>query len=167
MTSKTNTFTCDNDCNRRIEREWTIEGPRGTATIFETHGDTWQVETTAKHGFPCTDRNTAREAFTFARSLVGTWPKEGMGATINRWSDRTPCTIIKLSPSGKAIWIQEDRSLRCDENGVSEDQDYLHLRDEDGLTYKATLRKDGSYRLVGQTQTVSIDVRAKYHDYAF
>lgn len=35
-------------------------------------------------------------------------PELGMGATILMWTDRRPCTVIAISPSGKRITVQED-----------------------------------------------------------
>ena len=35
-------------------------------------------------------------------------PKVGDGATVCHYSDRTACTVIKVSPSGKTIHLRED-----------------------------------------------------------
>jgi hypothetical protein len=37
-------------------------------------------------------------------------PMVGMGATILGWTDRYGATVVKVSPSGKTIEVQEDRA---------------------------------------------------------
>jgi hypothetical protein len=93
--------------------------------------------------------------------------ERGMGATICHWSDRTPATVIDMTASGKTITLQADKYTRTDDNGMSEDQSYEYERDPNGTIYRATLRKDGRYRLVGSKEQVSLGSRRKYHDYSF
>lgn len=96
-----------------------------------------------------------------------TKPEVGMGATIQHWSDRSPATVIKVSPTGKKIVLQEDKAIRSDKNGMSENQTYFYQTDANGTLYTATLRDDGTYRLKGSKQLVSLGIRRKYHDYSF
>lgn len=94
-------------------------------------------------------------------------PTIGMGATIQYHSDRSPATIIEVSPSGKRIVIQEDSVTRTDNNGMSECQTYDYHRNPEGTIHIATLRKDGSFRLVGGKTLVSVGVRNRYYDFSF
>jgi hypothetical protein len=94
-------------------------------------------------------------------------PKIGMGATIQHWSDRTPCTIIYVSDSGKKIHLQYDIYHRLDQNGMSELQKYIYKPDPSGQVVKASLRKDGRFRLVKSQTPVTIGIRNRYYDYSF
>ena len=38
-------------------------------------------------------------------------PTIGGGATVCHYSDRTACTVVRVSPSGKTIWMQEDTAV--------------------------------------------------------
>lgn len=94
-------------------------------------------------------------------------PRLGMGVTINHYSDRTPATIISITHNGKRIVLQEDESIRIDNNGMSESQHYSYELDPNGALHFATLRKDGSFRLTGSKTFISLGIRQKYHDYSF
>jgi hypothetical protein len=91
----------------------------------------------------------------------------GAGATINHWSDRTAATIIQILYDGRRLVIQEDKAIRMDNNGMSDSQEYLYEADPNGAIYVVTLRKDGRYKIMKSTQTVTVGVRNKYHDYSF
>jgi hypothetical protein len=94
-------------------------------------------------------------------------PMVGMGATIGFHSDSVAATLIQITHKGKRIVVQRDKAIRVDHNGMSEIQEYNYERDENGTIYIATLRKDGSYRVAGTKQRVSLDVRREYYDYSF
>lgn len=94
-------------------------------------------------------------------------PKEGDGATIQVGSDRYPYTIIGIYRNGRNIVLQMDKYTRTDNNGMSESQTYSFERDKDGEIQTATLRKDGSYRLMGSKIPVWIGSRYAYYDYSF
>jgi energy-coupling factor transporter ATP-binding protein EcfA2 len=94
-------------------------------------------------------------------------PYEGMGATIQHWSDRTATTIIQITHDGKRLILQADKATRTDQNGMSEQQDYAYERDPQGQIYIATLRKDGRYRISYTKQLVSLGYRSAYYDYSF
>ncbi len=59
----------------------------------------------------------------------------GMGATIIHYSDRTPCTVIRVSETGKTCWIQEDTYTRADTNGMSESQTYTYAANPAGAVH--------------------------------
>jgi hypothetical protein len=41
-------------------------------------------------------------------------PTVGDGATVCHYSDRTACTVIRISASGKTVWMQEDTAVLDD-----------------------------------------------------
>lgn len=95
-------------------------------------------------------------------------PEVGMGATILMATDRRAATIIWVSESGRQVIIQEDKAIRVDSNGMSESQEYRYERDEDSTPVKYSLRKDGAWRQVGQSQGgLLIGRRSEYYDYSF
>jgi hypothetical protein len=51
-------------------------------------------------------------------------PIVGMGATITYGSDHHPATVIKILSNGRRLILQEDKSIRTDNNGMSESQSY-------------------------------------------
>lgn len=91
----------------------------------------------------------------------------GMGATIYFYSDRIPATLIKASPSGKTLWLREDEARRTDTNGMSEAQTYTFHPNPTGRVFKATLRKNGTYKTSKGNEGVSLGRRSRYHDYSF
>lgn len=94
-------------------------------------------------------------------------PFIGMGATICMGTDRLPATVIKISASGKQITLQEDNAIRKDKNGMSEVQSWLFTTNRNGETYRASLRKDGKYKLAQTDMMIKLGVRKKYFDYCF
>lgn len=101
-------------------------------------------------------------------SNVMSEPIVGMGVTINFYSDSKAATLIQVTHKGKRIVLQQDKSIRVDNNGISETQTYNYETDTNGTIYIATLRKDGRYRLVGATgSTITLGVRREYYDYSF
>lgn len=94
-------------------------------------------------------------------------PIIGMGATICYWSDREPATVVRVSESGKTIFLQEDSYIRTDNNGTSEDQSYIYNLNPNGRVHCATLRKDGSYKLTKSKTQIVLGSRRKYYDYSF
>lgn len=93
-------------------------------------------------------------------------PEIGMGATLQIGSDSYPYTIISIV-NDKKIIIQEDKSIRIDDNGMSDQQIYKYEQDIDGLTDKASLRKDGHFHLIGRQSIVHIGNRRRYYDFSY
>lgn len=99
-------------------------------------------------------------------------PEVGDGATESVGSDCYPYTVVKVSESGKTIWLQRDSFRRADSNGpFTESQSYVYERCPEAPLRKATLRKDGRYRMAGQSSsgsmrgcTVSVGHRRAYMD---
>lgn len=100
-------------------------------------------------------------------AIASDLPTVGTGATISYHSDRVAATLIQVTHRGKRIVLQRDKATRIDHNGMSELQEYNYERDENGTTFIATLRKDGTYRLVGGTERVSLGNRREYYDFSF
>jgi hypothetical protein len=94
-------------------------------------------------------------------------PEVGMGATICVGSDRYPATIIQVTQNGKRIVIQEDKATRIDNNGFSEQQEYIIQPDLNGTIHIASLRKDGRYHEVGGATPITVGVRSKYYDFSY
>jgi hypothetical protein len=101
------------------------------------------------------------------RASNGNDAKVGNGATVIFWTDRKAATIIEVSKTGHRVTVQADKAIRTDDHGMSDAQSYRFERDENGATYEATRRKDGSYRLKGGDSRVLLGVRDHYHDYSF
>lgn len=94
-------------------------------------------------------------------------PEIGMGVTECMHIDRHANTINKISGSGKTIWIQRDKAIRTDNNKKSTIQEYRYESDNNGTIQKCTLRKDGSYRTLGEHGSIIIlGQRDEYFDYS-
>lgn len=62
-------------------------------------------------------------------------PAVGMPATVLAWTDRYAATItevVEVKPGVYRIAVQRDTATRVDRNGMSEDQDYVYARNENG-----------------------------------
>ena len=97
-------------------------------------------------------------------------PAVGMGATILRWTDRAAATIVEVSPSGKSLKVKGDRSIRTDDNGMSDAQSYRYEPIEDIRPITYTLRKNGRWVRQGDPmngESLAIGIRDTYHDYSF
>lgn len=99
-------------------------------------------------------------------------PQVGDGATERVGSDCYPYTVVKVSANGRTIWLQRDSYRRADARGPhSESQSYVYERCPNASVRKATLRKDGRYRMVGCSSSgsmrgcfVSVGPRVAYMD---
>jgi hypothetical protein len=96
-------------------------------------------------------------------------PEVGMGATLLMYSDRHPYTIVEVRNDGKLIGVQRDDAKRTDKNGCSESQEYEYSRCPDAPVEWYSLRKNGSYVLVGESMNGSplrIGDREEYYDFS-
>jgi hypothetical protein len=89
-------------------------------------------------------------------------PQVGMGCTKISWTDRTPCTIVSVSKSGKSFDFTYDDYRRTDTNGWSEHQEYEYTPRPDAPRSRARLCKDGRYKCHGMT--ILVGEREKYDD---
>lgn len=92
-------------------------------------------------------------------------PEVGMGCTILHWSDRSPATIVRVSPSSKTFEFTYDEYRRTDDNGMSDWQTYEYTPRPDGVRYTARLTKSGQFKYAGQT--ILVGEREKYFDPTF
>ncbi len=103
--------------------------------------------------------------------------KPGDGTTICHHSDRTACTVVRVSASGKTVHIQEDHATldnwkpefvaggfagHCVNNA---EQRYTYQPNPQGVIHRASLRKDGRYRTTNRERVIS--GRHQFHDYNF
>lgn len=106
-----------------------------------------------------------------------TWPSIGQGATICHYTDRTACTIVAVSKSGKTISIQPDNAEldnwkpemiaggfvgHCTNNGA---QRYRYSLNPEAPVWKARLRKNGTYQTTNGERLIK--GRHQFHDYNF
>jgi hypothetical protein len=104
-------------------------------------------------------------------------PIVGDGATICHYSDRTACTVVRVSPSGKTLYLQPDIATldgwkpeilpggfagHCVNN---HEQRYTYQPDPGAPLHRASLRKDGRYRTTNGEPVVP--GRHQFHDYNF
>lgn len=104
-------------------------------------------------------------------------PAIGGGVTVCHYSDRTACTVTRISPSGKTIWMQEDTAVldgwkpefvtggfggHCTNNAT---QSYQYSPNPNGVTHRASRRKDGWFRTTNGEPV--IPGRRQFHDYNF
>jgi hypothetical protein len=120
-------------------------------------------------------------------------PALGGGATYTLWTDSHACTVIKISPNGKTVWLRQDKAVLL--NGVNSEasdklqfspggfvghtsghQRYQYSADPDGEVFKATMRvlRDGSiiWKRTGSATrspggTVYFGARHEHYDFNF
>lgn len=93
-------------------------------------------------------------------------PKVGDGATLQIGSDSYPCTIIRISPSGKTLSLQRDSYRRTDSNGQSESQEYEFGRNPNGEIFQARFSSKRE-RWESKGRPVSLNGRRAYFDPSF
>lgn len=105
-------------------------------------------------------------------------PEVGMGATILNWTDRKAGTVINCDSKTGVITVQLDTATRTDKNGMSEDQVYEYVKNENGPKYHFRKNKTGTYNEVvfnantgrwkkSNSNGVIFGFRRQYHDYSF
>lgn len=94
-------------------------------------------------------------------------PEVGDGMTICHWTDRTACTVVEVSASGKTIVVQYDTAERADANGMSDAQSYNYRANPDGVKRTARLGRDGRYRIGGKRGNAVVPGRRAFHDFSF
>lgn len=94
-------------------------------------------------------------------------PVINQGATIEFYTDRKACTIVYVSKSGRKVIVREDRSVRIDQNGMSECQNYQYEPDPNGIEHTFYRDSEGNYGSRRSGKTLYIGTRDTYHDYSF
>ena len=72
-------------------------------------------------------------------------PVPGMPATMCYPNDRYPATVVRVSDSGKTVWVRPDLFERLDDNFASEVQRYFYRPDPCAALVRFTLRASGSW----------------------
>ena len=102
---------------------------------------------------------------------MDTTPEIGMGATVCFYSDRKAATIIEVSPSGRKVTVQYDTVTRTDDRGMSDAQEYAYQANPQERTEEFTLRRNGRFVRVGETQRgglgLLVGARHEHYDYSF
>ena len=106
-------------------------------------------------------------------------PNVGDAATICRWSDRSPATVVSVTRKGKSVIVavQCDFYTRTDSNGLSESQTYDYAPNPEGAVYFYKLKKDGSWAQVHKNENgrfvlsrgagIYFGHRERYYDFTF
>ncbi len=118
--------------------------------------------------------------------VISTWncnfkPEVGIGVTELLYTDREVYTIINVSKSGKVITIQEDECTLLNQDELEfhvggfaahcsnqSQQRWECKPNPNGKIMKASLRKDGIFRIKGCTSSGKlVEGRHKFHDFNF
>lgn len=89
-------------------------------------------------------------------------PEVGMGATMYSGSDRTPYTVIAVSSRRFKVTLQADKSVRVDDNGLSESQTWDCTPDPDGEIRNAYRDSAGNFHC--GSRRVRFGARSMYRD---
>lgn len=96
-------------------------------------------------------------------------PKVGDKCTMHLWSDTHACQIVKVSASGKTIWVKRnvvvaDTSKDC---GMGH-QNWIKRENEfEGSEMKCTKRKDGRFRESRSNNLITLGTWHEYYDWEF
>lgn len=95
--------------------------------------------------------------------------KVGDGATICFYSDRKAVTVIEIGKN--YVKVQADESIRTDNNGMSDCQEYEYRRNENGAVYEFKKTRKGIYTDNGRSKDYGCRLvfgfRRSYYDYTF
>ena len=94
-------------------------------------------------------------------------PEVGTAATILHWTDREPATVVRVSPTGKTLWVQADKYTRVDQNGMSESQDYEYARNHTAPLQEFRLTPKRGWRGKGGSPALVLGRQERYHDFSF
>src|SRR5207247_2498802 len=101
------------------------------------------------------------------QSIPAERPEVGSGATYAIGSDRYAATVIKVSPSGHQVTVQDDEDRLTSGSPFSEAQTYEYLRNASGRVMTFTWsRKYGRY-VNGGSYRLTLGVRRAYRDPSF
>jgi hypothetical protein len=91
-------------------------------------------------------------------------PVVGMAATMLGWTDRVAGTVVKVTKC--QVHVQRDKSVRMDNNGMSENQEYSYERDPDGdiTVYRMTKR---GWKSNSSKTGLLLGIRDEHYDYSF
>jgi hypothetical protein len=99
-----------------------------------------------------------------------TVPCVGMGATILGYSDRHAATVVHVENS-KLIGVRQDTATRVDNNGMSENQEYVYEENLHASIQWFSLRKNGKWIREGEKlkngTVLLLGERDEYYDFSF
>lgn len=91
-------------------------------------------------------------------------PKVGDKVTVQYWSEEQPAQIVKVSKSGKMIWIRDNVTTPATTERECNTWN-IHEGQFEGKEYKATFRGDGCFRVTGCNCHVWLNRWNKDRDY--
>lgn len=96
-------------------------------------------------------------------------PKVGDKCTMHLYSDSNPCQVVRVSKSGKTMWIQENETEhdKTKEGGMGHQNWLIHENKFVGDVMKITKRKNGQWRETGSNCFVALGQWKKYYDWEF
>jgi hypothetical protein len=102
---------------------------------------------------------------------TATTPVVGMGATYGYGSDSYPYTVVRISPSGKTLWVKRDEVLHLTGSDMSGDSTYVTMPNDDAPEEQFTLRADGHWLPKGpryaRQRSLTLGHRRYYQDPSF
>lgn len=75
--------------------------------------------------------------------------KVGVHCTVHWYSDAKPCTITRVSPSGKTFWAKRNKTKLV---GECYSQDWEISEETKGEEFKVTWRRNGVFRTANWTK---------------
>lgn len=96
-------------------------------------------------------------------------PKVGDKCTMHLWSDSHACQVVRVSKSGKTMWIRRNVVVAdsTKELGMGH-QDWIIFENEfEGGEMKITLRKNGQWRESKSNTYVALGQWHEYYDWSF
>lgn len=96
-------------------------------------------------------------------------PRVGMGCTVSYGSDCCPYTIVQVYRDGNrkvtAFDMKEDIAIRTDDRGAfTERQEYEYRFNPEAPAIEVTWRRDGKWKIRGDTKVVHVGSRRYYRD---
>lgn len=97
-------------------------------------------------------------------------PKVGDKCTMHLWSDSHACQVVRVSPSGKTMWIKRNAVVadKTKEGGMGHQNWIIHENEfQSDHEMKITKRKDGKWRETRSNLYVSLGQWHEYYDWEF
>ena len=96
-------------------------------------------------------------------------PKVGDKCTMHLYSDSHACQVVRVSPSGKTMWIKRNvvTADKTKELGMGHQDWILHENEFEGDEMKITLRRNGDWREEYSGTYVALGQWHEYYDWSF
>ena len=96
-------------------------------------------------------------------------PKVGDKCTMHLYSDAHACQVIRVSASGKTMWIKRNKVEHepGTEGGMGHQNWLKHENVFEGEEMKITKRKNGDWRETGSNCYVALGQWHEYYDWSF